>query len=218
MSPAGLPRLPSVQSDQRLVALAREGDARAFEAIGIAPATAEAQASPRPSVATPGEKAQWPSRLAPSDAGRGASRSRGGGRSALASLGGSRRIADGEHGVVHASGQGSRDGSGREGSFLLSGDGESLRAASGSTSTASGRDGGAGSAPAPPDGFSTAGAGSAGQDGEVGDRHRSNLSRVPPQGPAKTASMQRPDRLPRPALGTSQRGSRGATIRLVVAK
>ena len=33
MSPAGLPRLPGIQSDQRLVDLAREGDERAFEAL-----------------------------------------------------------------------------------------------------------------------------------------------------------------------------------------
>jgi RNA polymerase sigma factor (sigma-70 family) len=33
MSPGGLPRLPLVQSDQRLLALARDGDERAFEAI-----------------------------------------------------------------------------------------------------------------------------------------------------------------------------------------
>jgi RNA polymerase sigma factor (sigma-70 family) len=33
MSPAGFPRLPGVQSDQRLLALAREGDQRAFETI-----------------------------------------------------------------------------------------------------------------------------------------------------------------------------------------
>jgi RNA polymerase sigma factor (sigma-70 family) len=33
MSPGGFPRLPVVQSDQRLIALAREGDERAFETI-----------------------------------------------------------------------------------------------------------------------------------------------------------------------------------------
>ncbi|HEV7585650.1 MAG TPA: RNA polymerase sigma factor [Solirubrobacteraceae bacterium] len=33
MSPAGFPRLPGVQSDQRLLALARDGDERAFEAL-----------------------------------------------------------------------------------------------------------------------------------------------------------------------------------------
>src|SRR3981189_2713940 len=33
MSPGGRPRLPLVQSDQRLLALARDGDERAFEAI-----------------------------------------------------------------------------------------------------------------------------------------------------------------------------------------
>jgi hypothetical protein len=142
-----------------------QGSKAAVQALGIAPATAEAQASRPSSVATPGGKADESGELALSHAGHRASDSRGRSHTGTMSAPGARarplRVAGDEHGFMHTSGERSRDSSGGDGGSSLSGEGDSLRSGSATT----GHDSGAGSDASTPDGSSTPGAGPAGHDG-----------------------------------------------------
>jgi RNA polymerase sigma factor (sigma-70 family) len=144
----------------------------AAQALGIAPATAEAQASGSPSLATPAGKAAESGEVAPSRPGHNGSHSRDrshvGDGSAPASRGGSLRAARDEQGFMRSSGERSRDGSGGDAGTILSGEGESFRAASGSTTTGSGHDGGTGSDASSFEGSSTTGTGSDARDGHAG--------------------------------------------------
>jgi hypothetical protein len=148
------------------------GSKAAVQALGIAPATAEAQASGSPSLATHAGKARESSEVAPTRAGLRGSHSRGGSRVGSGSPPGSParplRAAGDEQGFMRSSGERSRDSSGAAGSTIPSGEGESLRAASGSTTTRSGHDGGTGSDASSFDGSSTTGTGSGGRDSKGG--------------------------------------------------
>ncbi|MCW3028750.1 MAG: polymerase, sigma-24 subunit, subfamily [Solirubrobacterales bacterium] len=148
------------------------GSKAAVLALGIAPATAEAQASGPPSAAIPVAQAGASTGATRPHAGDGASHSRGGSHVERGSGPGSRaralRGAGDEHGFMRESGGGSRDSSGSDGGPVLSGDGGSLRAAAGSTATGSGHDGGSGSDASASDTSSTTATGSAGQDGKGG--------------------------------------------------